>query len=206
MHRQAWGEALRQPPAHRWKDLDATRAGAQWIVPIAAAAITLSALGGTGAWFAATARLPFVAGLDRYLPAAFGALHPRWKTPHVALYVQAAFAFFRGLRDNNDPNWFKPRKAVYETEVLAPFRALIAAVTAALAEAGIPLAGDPARRAAGVVHSDFERGFIKAETVAYEDLAQCGSVAAARERGLYRMEGKEYVVQDGDIINFRFST
>src|SRR5438045_378160 len=57
----------------------------------------------------------------------------------------AAFAFFRGLRDNNDPNWFKPRKAVYETEVLAPFRALIAAVTAALAEAGIPLAGDPAR-------------------------------------------------------------
>ena len=57
----------------------------------------------------------------------------------------AAFAFFRGLRDNNDPNWFKPRKAVYETEVLAPFRALIAAVTAALAEADIPLAGDPAR-------------------------------------------------------------
>src|SRR6476659_3229840 len=57
----------------------------------------------------------------------------------------AAFAFFRGLRDNNDPDWFKPRKAVYETEVLAPFRALIAAVTAALAEAGIPLAGDPAR-------------------------------------------------------------
>jgi uncharacterized protein (TIGR02453 family) len=54
----------------------------------------------------------------------------------------AAFAFFRGLRD---PDWFKPRKAVYETEVLAPFRALIAAVTAALAEAGIPLAGDPAR-------------------------------------------------------------
>ena len=57
----------------------------------------------------------------------------------------AAFAFFRGLRDNNDPAWFKPRKAVYETEVLAPFRALIAAVTAALAEAGIPLSGDPAR-------------------------------------------------------------
>src|SRR6266850_3133826 len=71
----------------------ATRAGSPWIVPIAAATITLSALGGTGAWFAATARLPFVAGLDRYLPAAFGALHPRWKTPHVALYVQAAFAF-----------------------------------------------------------------------------------------------------------------
>jgi len=57
----------------------------------------------------------------------------------------AAFAFFRGLRDNNDPAWFKPRKAVYETEVLAPFRALIASVTAALAEVGIPLSGDPAR-------------------------------------------------------------
>jgi len=57
----------------------------------------------------------------------------------------AAFAFFRGLRDNNDPAWFKPRKAVYETEVLAPFRALIGSVTAALAEAGIPLSGDPAR-------------------------------------------------------------
>ena len=57
----------------------------------------------------------------------------------------AAFTFFRGLRDNNDPAWFKPRKAIYETEVLTPFRALIAAVTAALAEAGIPLAGDPAR-------------------------------------------------------------
>src|SRR5437773_3395830 len=57
----------------------------------------------------------------------------------------AAFAFFRGLRHNNGPDWFKPRKAGYETEVLAPFRALIAALTAALAEAGIPLAGDPAR-------------------------------------------------------------
>src|SRR5437870_6030218 len=65
--------------------------------------------------------------------------------PAFAGFRPAAFAFFRGLRDNNDPNWFKPRKAVYETEVLAPFRALIAAVTAALAEAGIPLAGDPAR-------------------------------------------------------------
>ena len=61
----------------------------------------------------------------------------------------AAFAFFRGLRDNNDPDWFKPRKAVYETEVLAPFRALIAAVTAALAEAGIPLAGDPRAASSG---------------------------------------------------------
>jgi len=65
--------------------------------------------------------------------------------------------------------------------------------------------GDTAPRAAGVIHSDFERGFIKAETVAYDDLIQCGSVAAAREKGLYRMEGKEYVVQDGDVMLFKFN-
>lgn len=66
-------------------------------------------------------------------------------------------------------------------------------------------AGDTAPRAAGVIHSDFERGFIKAETVAYDDLIRCGSIAAAREKGLYRMEGKDYVVQDGDVILFKFN-
>jgi len=66
-------------------------------------------------------------------------------------------------------------------------------------------AGDTAPKAAGVIHSDFERGFIKAETVAYEDLMNCGSVAAAREKGLYRMEGKEYVVKDGDVLLFKFN-
>jgi hypothetical protein len=66
-------------------------------------------------------------------------------------------------------------------------------------------AGDTAPKAAGVIHSDFERGFIKAETVAYEDLVRCGSVAAARERGVYRMEGKEYVVADGDVLLFKFN-
>ena len=65
--------------------------------------------------------------------------------------------------------------------------------------------GDTAPRAAGVIHSDFERGFIKAETVAYADLIACGSVAAARERGLYRMEGKDYVVADGDVLLFKFN-
>ena len=65
--------------------------------------------------------------------------------------------------------------------------------------------GDTAPKAAGVIHSDFERGFIKAETVAYEDLLKCGSVAAAREKGLYRMEGKEYVVADGDVLLFKFN-
>ena len=65
--------------------------------------------------------------------------------------------------------------------------------------------GDTAPRAAGVIHTDFERGFIKAETVAYEDLVACGSVAAAREKGLYRMEGKDYVVKDGDVMLFKFN-
>jgi hypothetical protein len=65
--------------------------------------------------------------------------------------------------------------------------------------------GDTAPKAAGVIHSDFERGFIKAETVAYDDLLKCGSVAAAREKGLYRMEGKEYVVKDGDVLLFKFN-
>jgi GTP-binding protein YchF len=66
-------------------------------------------------------------------------------------------------------------------------------------------AGDRAPQAAGVIHSDFERGFIKAETVSYADLVACGSVAAAREKGLYRMEGKEYVVADGDVLLFKFN-
>jgi len=65
--------------------------------------------------------------------------------------------------------------------------------------------GDTAPKAAGVIHSDFERGFIKAETVAYDDLVKCGSVAVAREKGLYRMEGKEYVVKDGDVLLFKFN-
>ena len=65
--------------------------------------------------------------------------------------------------------------------------------------------GDTAPKAAGVIHSDFERGFIKAETVGYDALVQCGSVAAAREKGLYRMEGKEYVVKDGDVLLFKFN-
>jgi len=71
----------------------AGRAGAPWVVPIIAVLLTLSVLGGIGGWFASNARLPFVAGLDRYLPAAFGRLHPRWRTPYVSLLVQAAFAF-----------------------------------------------------------------------------------------------------------------
>ena len=65
--------------------------------------------------------------------------------------------------------------------------------------------GDTAPQAADMIHSDFERGFIKAETVAYDDLVACGSVPAARDKGLYRMEGKEYLVKDGDVLLFKFN-
>jgi len=68
------------------------RVGLQAWVPLVAALVTLNALGGVGGWFAATARLPFVAGIDRFLPPAFGRLHPRWRTPYVALLVQAMIA------------------------------------------------------------------------------------------------------------------
>ena len=64
-------------------------------------------------------------------------------------------------------------------------------------------AGDKAPAAAGVIHSDFEKSFISAETVAYTDLVACGSIAKARELGKLRTEGKEYVVQDGDVMDFK---
>ncbi len=66
-------------------------------------------------------------------------------------------------------------------------------------------AGDKAATAAGTIHSDFERGFIAAETISYDDLIAAGSVAKAREAGKVRLEGKDYVVRDGDVIFFRFN-
>ena len=65
--------------------------------------------------------------------------------------------------------------------------------------------GTKAPQAAGKIHTDIERGFIRAEVIAYEDMIRCGSVAAAKEKGLLRSDGKEYVVQDGDMIYFRFN-
>ncbi|WP_346997522.1 redox-regulated ATPase YchF [Coprococcus comes] len=65
--------------------------------------------------------------------------------------------------------------------------------------------GTKAPQAAGKIHSDFERGFIRAEIVSYDDLMTCGTYNAAKEKGLVRLEGKDYVVQDGDIILFRFN-
>ena len=65
--------------------------------------------------------------------------------------------------------------------------------------------GTKAPQAAGKIHSDFERGFIRAEVVSYDDLMACGSHTAAKEKGLIRLEGKDYIVQDGDIMLFRFN-
>ena len=65
--------------------------------------------------------------------------------------------------------------------------------------------GTTAPKAAGKIHTDFERGFIRAEIVNYNDLIAAGSVAAAREKGQVRVEGKDYVMQDGDVVNFRFN-
>jgi ribosome-binding ATPase len=65
--------------------------------------------------------------------------------------------------------------------------------------------GWKAPKAAGVIHNDFERGFIRAETISYNDLVECGTELEAKKRGLLRSEGKEYVVQDGDVILFRFN-
>ena len=65
--------------------------------------------------------------------------------------------------------------------------------------------GTKAPQAAGKIHSDFERGFIRAEVVSFDDLMACGTMAAAKEKGLVRSEGKEYVMQDGDIVLFRFN-
>ena len=65
--------------------------------------------------------------------------------------------------------------------------------------------GTKAPQAAGKIHTDFERGFIRAEIVSYNDLVECGSKAAARDKGLVRLEGKEYVMQDGDVVEFRFN-
>ena len=66
--------------------------------------------------------------------------------------------------------------------------------------------GDTAPKAAGVIHTDFERGFIKAEVISFDDLMEAGSVAAARNAGKARMEGKDYVIRDGDVVEFRFNT
>jgi ribosome-binding ATPase YchF (GTP1/OBG family) len=63
----------------------------------------------------------------------------------------------------------------------------------------------PAVKAAGKIHTDFEKGFIRAECIALEDLVKCGNIAEAKKRGLLRLEGKEYIIQDGDVVTFLFN-
>ena len=65
--------------------------------------------------------------------------------------------------------------------------------------------GTKAPQAAGKIHTDFERGFIRAEVISFEELVECGSTAAAKEKGIMRSEGKDYVMQDGDVVLFRFN-
>ena len=65
--------------------------------------------------------------------------------------------------------------------------------------------GATAPEAAGVIHTDFQKGFIKAEVISFADLVETGSVAEARAKGKARMEGKDYVMQDGDVVEFRFN-
>lgn len=60
-------------------------------------------------------------------------------------------------------------------------------------------------KAAGTIHSDLEKGFIRAELISFEDFKSCGSLSEGKNKGLVRLEGKNYIVQDGDIINFRFN-
>ena len=65
--------------------------------------------------------------------------------------------------------------------------------------------GTKAPQAAGKIHSDIERGFIRAEVINYKDLLECGGTAQAKEKGLIRLEGKDYIIQDGDVVLFRFN-
>ena len=65
--------------------------------------------------------------------------------------------------------------------------------------------GTKAPQAAGKIHTDFEKGFIRAEIVSFDDLMACGSMVAAKEKGLVRLEGKDYVMRDGDVVLFRFN-
>ena len=92
-------------------------------------------------------------------------------------------------------------------KMMAAFLGLMSYLTAGPQEsrAWTIKVGTKAPQAAGKIHSDFERGFIRAEVVNYDDLMNCGSMGAAKEKGLVRSEGKEYVMRDGDVVLFRFN-
>ena len=127
------------------------------------------------------------------------------------------YAAFTKLCSQSVPAWTKAKRtndfslfAPYlEKLIAASYRllGLISYLTAGEKEtrAWTIKVGTKAPQAAGKIHSDFERGFIRAEVVSYDDLIACGSHTAAKEKGLIRLEGKDYVVKDGDIMLFRFN-
>jgi len=99
--------------------------------PLGAVLVTTNALGGVGGWFAATARLPFVAGLDRYLPEMFGRLHPQWRTPYVALLVQATIAavfIFLGQARTSVHGAYDALVSMWVTAYFIPFLFMFAAM------------------------------------------------------------------------------
>ena len=108
---------------------------------------------------------------------------------------------------------FWPTSALSRAALTAwwPSATACLASSAFLRRASPRCAPGPSRRgrappqAAGKIHSDIERGFIRAEVISFEELMACGSLAAAREKGLVRSEGKDYVMQDGDVVLFRFN-
>ena len=103
-----------------------------------------------------------------------------------------------GLRDRALP------RLIRACEALVGLRTFFSIASGEVRAWHVP-AGTRAPGAAGRIHTDMERGFIRAEVVAYQDLVACGSIAAARERGVIRLEGKEYAIQDGDVVTFRFA-
>ena len=96
-------------------------------------------------------------------------------------------------------------RVVREAFALLDLVAFFTADRGAEARARAIRRGTPARRAAGAVHTDMERGFVAAEVVPWDKLVDAGGYAAARERALLRVEGRDYLVQDGDVVTFRFT-
>ena len=131
------------------------------------------------------------------------------KTKHIltAMVLPAMFAACTADDIEGLNNVQQPERAVLSENFSLNFGGVESRLTAGEPEvrAWTIKKGTKAPQAAGNIHSDFERGFIRAEIVSYDDLMDCGTYTAAKEKGLVRLEGKEYVVQDGDIILFRFN-
>ncbi|HXQ81526.1 MAG TPA: redox-regulated ATPase YchF [Opitutaceae bacterium] len=154
---------------------------------------------------ATAAQNPFVQGVAGFVrahhDAAYVPISARIESELVDLAPDEAKAFLRDL-GVDDSGVSSLIRATYELLGLLTFFT----ANEKEARAWTIRKGWKAPQAAGIIHTDFEKGFIKAEVVAFADLARLGSVAAAREAGKYRLEGKEYALQDGDVALFRFNT